>query len=285
MKFPDPKNPQQYYVFKDKNFVNVFNVNKKFKVLIYSKNFEGWNDSLTKMKDAIEIDKHPIDIASIKLCQYMLDKYVKKKNNIILEIGCLNGELTKKIIENNKYRYIGSDASQENIFGLAKKFEDTPFIVFDITQNPFKNSICDVLIMLNVLEHINNDDLALNQAYKLLNDKGTLIIEVPAGRVLYDDYDKKLLHFRRYNSKEITRKLLNAGFLIEKKTHLGFFTYPLFFLTKIFNKLFKIKNIVENETKVSNNSLIKFLFYIELKLLKFNLPFGIRTVICAKKNN
>ena len=284
MKFPHPKNSRQYFIFKDKNFVNVFNENEKYKVLVYSENFDGWNDNLTKMKEAIEINNHPIDTSSVKLCQYILDTYVNKKDNIILEIGCLNGELTRKIIENKRYQYIGSDASQINVFKLAEKFKDTPFIVFDITQNPFKNNICDVLIMLNVLEHINDDDLALNQAYKLLNHKGTLIIEVPAGKILYDDYDKELLHFRRYNSKEIIKKLLNAGFLIEKITHLGFFTYPIFFLIKLFNKFFKIKNIVENETKISNNLLIKFLFYIELKLFKLNLPFGIRTVICAKKN-
>ncbi len=283
MKFPHPKNLEQYFIFKDKNFENVFNENEKFKILIYSQNIEGWNKELTNMKEAISNKSHPIDIASFELCQYILENYNKKKNSIILEIGCLNGGLIEKIIANKKYEYIGSDASQDHIIELAEKFKDTPFIVFDITQNPFKNSICDILIMLNVLEHIKNDDHALNEAYKLLNNDGKLIIEVPSGKFLYDDYDKKLLHFRRYNSKEIVKKILNAGFLIEKKTHLGFFTYPIFVLTKLFNKFFKIKNIVEKETKISNNFLIKFLFYIELKLLRFNLPFGIRTVICAKK--
>ena len=45
---------------------------------------------------------YPIDKASIHLCNYMLENYNQKKNNIILEIGCLNGELTKNIIEQNK---------------------------------------------------------------------------------------------------------------------------------------------------------------------------------------
>ena len=46
--------------------------------------------------------------------------------------------------------------------------------------------------MLNVLEHIKNDDAALLEANKILNDNGVLIIEVPAGKFLYGDYDKKL---------------------------------------------------------------------------------------------
>ena len=137
--------------------------------------------------------------------------------------------------------------------------------------------------MLNVLEHIEDDDKALKEAFRLLDKNGTLIIEVPAGKFLYDNYDKKLLHFRRYSAKEITKKILNAGFIIEKKTHLGFFTFPIFALVKLFNKFFNPDNIIEKETNISDNFIIKFLFKIELKLIKFNLPFGIRTIICAKK--
>ena len=76
---------------------------------------------------------------------------------------------------------------------------------------------------------------------------------------------------------------MNSGFIIEKKTHLGFFTFPIFVLVKLFNKFFNLDNIIEKEAKISDNFIIKFLFKIELKLVKFNLPFGIRTIICAKK--
>ena len=253
MKFPHPKNQQQYFIFKDGKFENVFNKNEISKLLVYSQNFDGWNNDLTKIKTSMFSTNHPIDKASIHLCNYMLENYNQKKNNVILEIGCLNGELTKNIIEQKKYKYIGSDASQNTMIELSKKYKDTPFIVFDITQNPFKNSVCDVLIMLNVLEHIENDDRALIEAFNLLNDNGTLIIEVPSFKILYDDYDKKLLHYRRYDPSEIENKIINAGFYIEKKTHLGFFAFPIFALIKLFNKFVKIDQIVEKEIKISNN--------------------------------
>ena len=283
MKFPHPKNHDQYFIFKDGYFENFFKKEEKYKVLVYSENFDGWNDDLTNIKD-LEISKnHPIDVASIEMCNYMLENYAQEEDKVILEIGCLNGNLSKKIIEQKKYEYIGSDALQNNIIKLANKFKSIPFIVFDITQNPFKSKICNILIMLNILEHIEDDDKALNEAYKLLNDNGKLIVEVPSCKFLYDNYDKKLLHYRRYDAKEIIKKILNAGFVIEKKTHLGFLTFPIFALVKLFNKFFNPNNIIEKEIKASDNIFIKFLFKIELKLIKFNLPFGIRTVICAKK--
>ena len=44
--------------------------------------------------------------------------------------------------------------------------------------------------MLNVLEHIKDDNSALLAANKILDKNGILIIEVPSGKSLYDDYDK-----------------------------------------------------------------------------------------------
>ena len=69
---------------------------------------------------------------------------------------------------------------------------------------------------------------------RLLCDNGLLILEVPAGKFLYDEYDKQLLHFRRYKMLDLIKKVENAGFVIEGKTHLGFFIFPILFLGVIF---------------------------------------------------
>ena len=75
---------------------------------------------------------------------------------------------------------------------------------------------------------VKDDEKALIEAHKLLNTDGVLILEVPSGNFLYDEYDKELLHFRRYNMKDLVKKIENAGFRIEKKTHLGFLLFPFF---------------------------------------------------------
>ena len=40
---------------------------------------------------------------------------------------------------------------------IANKYQNIPFVVFDILKNPFPNNFCNSIIMLNVLEHIEND--------------------------------------------------------------------------------------------------------------------------------
>jgi SAM-dependent methyltransferase len=281
--FPHPENSNENFIFKNRNFENQTNKDEKRKVLEFSENQEGWTDELTEIAH-LHIDaNHPIDFASRETCIEFLNQFDQSKKKVVLEIGCSNGNLIKNIIKLKKYFYIGSDAIKNRIYKLSTEYENVPFVIFDLLKNPFKKNICDVVIMLNVLEHIKDDDKALLEVNKILNNNGIFILEVPSGSFLYDEYDRKLLHYRRYNMKDIEKKLINAGFQIEKKTHLGFLVYPLFVIVKLFNKLFEDKNIVIKQANASNNFFLKILFNIEKKLRNIYLPFGIRCFICARK--
>ena len=92
---------------------------------------------------------------------------------------------------------------------------NTPLLQFDLTQCSLPDSCIDVLIMLNVLEHIEDHEKALSQARRILKPNGLLILEVPAGPHLYDVYDKFLHHFRRYTQTNLTSLVHKVGFLIE----------------------------------------------------------------------
>ena len=68
----------------------------------------------------------------------------------------------------------------------------------------------------NVLEHIDNDQEALNEIYLSLINGGRLGIFVPANQILYSHIDKKIEHYRRYSKKELDSKVKSSGFQIEK---------------------------------------------------------------------
>jgi len=284
IKFPHPdKTRNEEFIFEDQLFRNVKNTSETFEFLEFSKNDKGWTDDLNEMSEKFIDFNHPIEVASRELCLEFLNKFDKSTDKVVLEVGCSNGRLINSIKRNIDYKYIGSDAVKNKILSLSKKYEDVPFLIFDLLKNPFKKSICNTLIMLNVLEHIENDNLALKEANKLLKEDGILILEVPSGKFLYDDYDKKLLHCRRYQMNELVKKIENAGFQIEYKTHLGFFIFPIFAFVKLFNKFFKSKNKVTTQAKASNNILLKIFLGIEKKVRKFYFPFGIRCYVCARK--
>ena len=202
IKFPDPKNKKKFYHYRNQYFTRG---KIKKKILEYNSNFSGWSDKLTLMHEKISGKDHPIDLYSR---ENLINNLKIDKKKTILEIGCSNGWLIDDLRKKNKdVKYIGSDVVYEPLKKLSKKFSDIPFLRFDITQNPLNRIKFNNIIMINVLEHIENDELAIQQIYKLLKKNGRFFIEVPANQFLYDNYDKELKHFRRYKMSDLVKKL------------------------------------------------------------------------------
>ncbi len=63
-----------------------------------------------------------------------------------------------------------------------------------------------------VLEHIPDDHLALLEWTKFLNERGQLIISVPAHQRKYSSEDKRVGHVRRYEKDQLLRLLNTAGY-------------------------------------------------------------------------
>ena len=65
----------------------------------------------------------------------------------------------------------------------------------------------DSVVMINVLEHVEDDVAALHDAWKALRPGGRLILWVPAMEWLYSDLDRRIGHHRRYHLKQLRRLL------------------------------------------------------------------------------
>lgn len=89
----------------------------------------------------------------------------------------------------------------------------------------------DYIYTLNVLEHIEDDAAALRDLHAKLNDRGKLLIYVPAFPVLYTSMDAKVGHVRRYTRSTLIAGVTAAGFGIERVAYadsIGFFATLLF---------------------------------------------------------
>jgi SAM-dependent methyltransferase len=183
---------------------------------------------------------------------------------------------------------VGADVVKEPLYRLARSLPGIPLIRFDLLQCPLPDRSVDVLVMLNVLEHIEDDVGAVQHTFNLLKPGGVLIIEVPAGPILYDAYDTELHHFRRYTVSELQSKLTKAGFKVCRKSHLGFVLFPAFAAVKLLNKWplsRKSKAVVrEQAASTSGNGLVKLAMEFESKRLSaFQLPFGVRALMTAQR--
>lgn len=262
---------------------------QRMAVLEYSENFAGWSDNLTALHEEAAGDRHPIDLASRKDAIAQVRQYLPSSNAVIMEIGCSSGYLIKDLV---KFfpgaTIIGADVVKDPLYRLAKDLPGVPLIRFDLLKCPLPDMSVDVLVILNVLEHIEDDEGALKNAFKLLKPGGSLVIEVPAGPDLYDAYDGELQHFRRYSVTELKRQLNEAGFRVVRQSHLGFFLYPAFVAVKRLNKWLpsrrKTKVVSNQAASTSGSLLVRWAMIFELNYFaNFQLPFGIRVLAVARR--
>lgn len=86
----------------------------------------------------------------------------------------------------------------------------------DAMQLPLRDCVADCVTMLDVLEHLPDDDKALSEVFRILKPGGVLVLSVPAYQHLWSAHDEALHHFRRYERLQLHRVLNRAGFSIHK---------------------------------------------------------------------
>ena len=209
-----------------------------------------------------------------------------KKDYKCLDVGCgsNNFALNFEDISNFKIDQIDVDL---NSFKNKKKGKGI-FFEYDInTRNQNLENKYDIIFLLDVLEHIENDDQFLRSCYFHLKKDGFLVINVPSIPELFSKYDDAVGHLRRYKISELERLLLKNEFKISLIRYWGFLLVPILLLRKIMINLSK-KNKVEIIKKGMDTQpkfilfVINVLKYIELKLLKISF-LGSSLVSIVKK--
>jgi ubiquinone/menaquinone biosynthesis C-methylase UbiE len=211
----------------------------------------GWDDALTAIHEDTSGSDHPIDVASRNAALSSLKQHLADKAGTILEIGCSSGYLLPLVRkEFPRAAIMGADVVKLPLLKLAEAMPDLPLLRFDLTHCPLPDQCVDALVMLNVLEHIEREDAALSQVYRILKPGGILVIEVPAGPSLYDYYDQYLRHYRRYDRSALVAACKHAGLEALEVSHLGFWVYPPFWAVKKMHRMARPRSTQEIERSV-----------------------------------
>jgi SAM-dependent methyltransferase len=264
-------------------------------VLDYEAGESGWSEELTRFhEDTAGEGTHPIDVASRRRARAALRRHVRADHReaVLLEIGCSSGFLLQELMGDwPEGLVIGSDYIPGPLSRLATRLPDLPLLRFDLIKCPLPSSSVDAAVLLNVLEHIEDDEAAVRQVARILKPGGVAVVEVPAGPRLYDAYDKYLRHFRRYELKEVSQLLERAGLTVVTESHLGCVLYPAFVFIKRRNQRWLDapeqvqRAMVERDIRRSGQGpLLKVTTAIEEWLARWvSFPVGIRCVAVALK--
>ena len=261
-------------------------------ILQYEGGSSGWTEELTFFHEETAGEDHFIDKASREHALEQLHKYVKGRSPVILEVGCSSGFLLRSIRENMPQAFlIGADCVSGPLLHLARRIPDVALLQFDLTRCPLPDGSVDAVVLLNVLEHIEKDQEAVNHVYRILRSGGIAVLEVPAGPHLYDVYDQVLMHHRRYSLPALRRLVEAARLRPLEQSHLGFFLYPGFWWVKRRNRGFLFQDgksqrgvVAQNITRTRKSVLLTFLLRLEMALGRWaSYPLGIRCLMTCRK--
>lgn len=288
---PDPADPARAAVWTGEEFA----LDGRWeRILGYDVSPSGWTDELTQLHEDTGGSDHFIDIASRAHAVAEVVRCIPRNPSRILEIGCSSGFLMADIRQRLPQHFlIGSDYTRGTLRALAPRMPGVPLVQFDLTRCPLPDDFADIIVLLNVLEHIGDHEVAIRHLFRITGPGGAVIIELPAGSSLYDVYDRVLMHHRRYDMPDLVALLRRAGFLIERKSHLGFFLYPAFYLSKRLNQLRYPKGAAVNEQEIvagmiaatkKSSALFELVMKVEQALRPYvYFPLGVRCLITARK--
>ena len=217
--------------------------------------------------------------------RWMYDQVAPWMQGEILEIGSGIGNLSEYFIR-DKAKITLSDIRENYCSLLESRFPE--YVAnnlvrkIDLVAPNFNKRFPEYLekfdsaFALNVVEHIEEDQLALQNLFSILKPGGKLMILVPAHPFLYNRIDTSLQHYKRYTNKKLEEIISTAGIKINRTYGFNAMGMPAWWLSGVLFRSSQIKNDQMN----LYNKLIPIAKLIDK--LVFN-KFGLSVITLATK--
>lgn len=218
----------------------------------------------------------------------LVKQFITGENLNILVAGIGGGMICDEL-RMVGHRVIGMDISEASCEYANKKI-GIPIIVGDLEKPlPFTKDFFDLIIIADVLEHLDNDKQLLSEAFLCLKPNGKTIITVPAYPHMWSAWDNRLHHKRRYSLTVIKRVLAEAGMNVKKASYYHMLLYPFVYIYRIILRLPKGECSGKSDFSVLPNrvfsGLLAFYYSLERFLLRIiDLPFGLSIIAVGIKH-
>ncbi|HSZ03285.1 MAG TPA: class I SAM-dependent methyltransferase [Terriglobales bacterium] len=198
----------------------------------------------------------------------------------ILDIGCGDGLFFGRLKEFGEVE--GIEPSAELV--SADNADRNRIYICSFDEHFTSGKQYSLILMLDVLEHLERPVAALRHAVELLEPDGTLVATVPAFKVLWTNHDVLNHHQTRYTKKSFRNLADGAGLDIEEERYLYHWTFPIKLGLGLAEQAFRLKTTLP---KVSKGRWNEFLYRIsrleQMTLSRLRVPFGSSLLVVGKK--
>lgn len=135
----------------------------------------------------------------------------EKARGRVLDIGCADRAVRLGLTKAKSYIGLDYPATASGLYGTR------PDVYGDAGRLPFVEATFDSVLMLDVLEHVAEPELALSEALRVLNPGGCLLLTIPFAYPLHDQPHD----YQRFTEHGLACRLGRAGFTNVTTTESG----------------------------------------------------------------
>jgi 2-polyprenyl-3-methyl-5-hydroxy-6-metoxy-1,4-benzoquinol methylase len=164
-----------------------------------------------------------LDVATGNYADWIVDLLEPYLGSSVLEVGAGHGTMTARLLAPGR-TIVASDMSERCVDVLTERFAglDSVRVALGDIPTVARDEQFDSAILVNVLEHIDDDLGVLRQLAECVRPGGHVAVFSPALSGLYSEFDSKVGHVRRYRVSTLATVMSRAGFDVPVARYVNF---------------------------------------------------------------
>ncbi|OLA95359.1 MAG: hypothetical protein AUI33_13585 [Ignavibacteria bacterium 13_1_40CM_2_61_4] len=232
-----------------------------------------------------EIEKtHWWCVARQRIVEDVIDRRIELPAGAqVLDVGCGSGAVLEAL--SARFEAYGTDTSQLAIDLCRQRGLPNAFCC-TLETFPRKELRFDLVTLLDVVEHVDDDLGILREAQRYVKTGGWTIVTVPAYQFLWGPHDVVNHHKRRYTRAGLRRVLQAAGFELRMLSYFNTILFPAAIAAWAGEKVVGIAADPRPRVPPAPlNALLTTVFSMEKYLLRgLALPYGLSLIALARRS-
>jgi SAM-dependent methyltransferase len=206
------------------------------------------------------------------------------QNSSVLDVGVGSGSNLRMLAEMEFPNVIGLDANPDAVQicrdkGFASVQQGS------ICNLPFSSESFDLVLATDVIEHVQDDVVALREIYRVLRPGGYVLITVPAFQSLWGLQDEVARHFRRYRLGTLVKRVIDAKLMIVRSYYFNYLLFAPIWSARQIIRLARVRLDSENQLNSPViNRILTAIFRLDIATAPLlRPPFGVSAVVFAHK--
>ena len=195
----------------------------------------------------------------------------------VLEVGAGHGTFTDTLARFGDVTAVEPGAYAAGLLAARYEADERISTVHGVVADVGTEPVFGSAVMINVLEHIDDDHGVLVDIVERLRPGGSLVVWVPAFQLLYSPFDARLGHVRRYRRRELEADVRAAGFDVVDSRYVNL---PGWFSWLLLVRLLRHEPMSPSTIRLFDRWIVPVVRWVETHV---RVPFGQSVFLIARK--